>query len=503
VSLKSAWSELWSTRKPAVASKRAYTSDTPIRHSGRRVSVDTENDLFITGLTFLQPISQDQYWRNLQLDSKTLDKIDPQKLMEILADLSPDVSRALWDFLRMCNPGYEAKALKPGTDKQDPAAQAALDAFIAVLNDKYGSFDVVVGRLFIGAFLRGSFLAELVLDDSARMPIDIATPDPATLRFRRDKDENGNLVWRMGQWQWGQYVELDLPTIRYIPVDPYPGSPYGRAIAAPAMFTSLFLMGLLHDLRRVVSQQGYPRQDLVVKLQAIRDAMPADIQNDSDKFKKWVEDTIEDIQDVYNNLEPDDAYVHTDVVDVKSPVGALNASSLGAIDGMIKGLERMSMRALKSMPLLMGTTDGVSEANANRQWEIHVAGIKALQHLAETMLERLFGYALQVQGIAARVKFNFSELRAAELLRDAQVETLNIANAARKRDEGWQTNDEAANSIVGHNAVAAPATSIPALSGGGGLMGVQADPGSNRAVNAQGFTARLRNLLRHDLPKAA
>ncbi len=450
-----------------------------------RVSVDNATGPFQGFLTILPPPDHESNWRLLNLDSDTLDRLSPAKLMEMLADVSPDVSRALWDFLRLSNPGWEAQATRPGSDDPDPRAQAVLDAFLNQLDDMHGAIDVVFARLFLAAWLRGAFLVELVLDQAGRAPVDLATPDPASVRFQKAQDPVRGTVQVPGQWQEGRFVPFDRPTIRYIPIDPFPGSPYGRPIVAPALFAALFLLGVLHDLRRVVQQQGYPRVDLKILAEKIQAAMPPELENDPKAMQEWVGAAIDEVKTVYSQLQPDDAYVHLDAVEVNRPVGTVDSDSLGAVDGLIKALERMLVRALKTMPLMMGTTDGVSEANANRQWEIFAAGIKSLQHLAETLLERLLTLGLQSQGVQASVRFRFGELRAAELLRDAQTEALLIANAAAKRDQGWIGQDEASVEVTGHDAVA-PAPIAPAPAAPPEVASAQADPGSNRARLARG-----------------
>jgi hypothetical protein len=94
-----------------------------------------------------------------------------------------------------------------------------------------------------------------------RAPLDIATSDPATVRFQlRDLPDRGP-SWVPGKWQDGRFVTFDVPNVIYIPLDPEPGSPHGRPMLAPAVFISIFLLGVLHDLRRVIAQQGYPRTD--------------------------------------------------------------------------------------------------------------------------------------------------------------------------------------------------------------------------------------------------
>lgn len=436
-----------------MAKRRAATKPAgiPTRAlAGGRVSADTPG--LFSGLTptVVAPPDHESDWRRQDLDTAALSRVPPSRLLQMLADISPDLSRALWDFARLCNPGWEVTALRPGTDEQDELAQAALDRFLGQLREQYGPVDVVIGRLYVAAYLRGAFLAELVLDERGREPLDLATLDPTAVRFKRIPDPVRGTVWQLGQWQGGKWVSLDIPTVRYVPVDPFPGSPYGRPIAAPALFTTLFLIGLLHDLRRVVQQQGYMRLDLGVNLEALRENCPSDVEVGSTEYAEWVGSIVAEIREVYAGLQPDDAYIHTDLVTVNRPVGTADASSLGGITGLIELLERHAVRALKTNPLLMAMNDGLSEASANRLWEAHLQGVKAIQHLCEDLLEHLLSLALQAQGIAASVRFRFAENRASEMMRDAQTERLRIENARAKYAAGWVSQEEASLEVTGH-----------------------------------------------------
>jgi hypothetical protein len=392
-------------------------------------------------------------WRALNLDAQTLDRIGTADLVQMMADLSPEVSGALWHFIRFCNPGWEARALRPGTETEDKVGKARLDEFMKTLGERHGAPDVVWNMFFMTAFLRGAFFGELVGDENGRRPVDLVAIDPHAAEFREVDDPVLGSAWQLGQTWANQFRPIDAPTVRYVPVDPVPGvAPYGRSLVTPAIFSSLFLLSLLHDLRRVVAQQGYPRLDLEVKLEQLAESMPADIEDDPDKQDAWVEGVINDVATMYAQLQPDDAYVHTDVVKVNRPVGAVDASSLGAVDSLIRAVERMAIRGLKTMPLLMGSNEAVSETHANRQWEIHVAGIKALQHLAEQMIGHLLTLALQMQGLRSVVEFRFAELRASEALRDAQAEAAIIDNAKQKYLAGWISQEEASLEVTGHAA---------------------------------------------------
>lgn len=464
---------------------KTAVSPTPAMRAmaGGRVSVDRLYEGYSTVTTVEAPPDADSAWRTMNLDRRTLDSLSPARLLELLADLSPEISAGLWNWLRLCNPGWKVTATRPGRDEPDERAMAVLKQFLTALPGPYDEplrvpFDTIINQLFMGAFLRGAFMAELVLDENGRSPLNLATPDPYSARFKKAKHPQLGTVWQLGQYQGQQWTALDRPTVRYVPIDPAPGRPYGRAIVAPALHTTLFLIGILHDLRRVVAQQGWPRIDLMVDFEALAQMAPDDAQPGSEEFEKWVTAVITEIETVYASLEPDDAYVHASTIKVGGNVGTLSAQSLGMIDTLITKLERMAARAMKQMPLLLGIDESTTDANANRQWEIQAAGIKSIQHLCETMLEHLLGLALQAQGIQAVVKFRFAELRAAEMLRDAMTEQIQIQNEISKYNQGWNSQDAASQAVTGHDADQ-PAPRVLELAGTADMVNPQLDGGSN------------------------
>src|SRR3990167_9358567 len=211
------------------------------------------------------------------------------EIIKRMVDLSPEVSKALWDFLRFCNPGVDIIAYHPDSQDPYPEAQAKLNEFIQQLQKFYGSLDVIFNRIFLGAFIRGAFTAELVLDASGRTPIDIATPAPASFRYRKIGDPARGQIWVMGQYQDGAWVQFDRETIKYIPIDPLPNVPYGRPVCSIAVFSGLFLLSMIHDLKRVVQQQGYPRIDIAIKIEELKKWMPASLEQSPDEAAKWVE----------------------------------------------------------------------------------------------------------------------------------------------------------------------------------------------------------------------
>lgn len=459
------------------------------RAIGGRVTKDSAADTgtFNTGVAVMPPIDAEDVWRLERLDTRTFERMPPYRLLELMCELSPDISRALWDYIRMCNPGWECKAYKPKTKAIDIPAQQACDAFIVQLRKLYTDFNLIPNRLFMSAFLRGALLAELIIAPDGRTPIDLVTPDPQPVRFERATDPLRGTIYRPFEYVNGQKVYLDIPTITYVPIDPFPGSPYGRALASPALFSTIFLLALLHDVRRVVQQQGYPRIDISIDLEKMRESMPDDAADDIDTWKKWVDDAVSQVAAMYAQLEPDQAYVHTDTITVNRPVGTVDSSSLGGIQGIIDVLERWSIRALKTVPIVHGQAGTVTESNANRQWEIYAAGIKSIQHAAEVLLQTQFEFMLRAQGLQGIVEFRFSELRTAELLRDTQVDLMRTKVAKDRYLAGYTSQDESALYATGKEKadVPEPRDLAPVEdTGAGAAASAQPDPGATRTLSA-------------------
>ena len=455
---------------------------------GGRATVDREEDVYTSALQVLSPFASEPAFGRGGLNSKYLDRFPIAKLVELLAEHSPDVSRALWDFLRFCNPGHEAKAFKLNSteDKPDATAQAALDAFIGQLHGPFAAnnmvpLDVIIASMNIGIFIRGALCTELVTNKQGTIPLELAVPDPATIKFRRVEDEDRGLVWQMGQRQKNNiFVPITKSTVSYIPIDPLPGKPQGRALAASAVFSCMFLIGLLHDLRRVVAQQGYPRLHISIDFDKVIAMMPKNT-GDPEAMLKWVRKIESEIRAAYSVLAPDDAFTSASYVEIKGPVGTLDSSSLKGSEGLISALERFTVRALKTMPFMMGINDSTTETMANRQYDAYIGGISSIQHIVETTLEKQLALALRIQGIQAKVEFRFAKNRASEAMRGAQTEALQIDNACRKRDEGFITQDEAAMLITGKKA-ALPEPIVRRGAGKDANTTENPEPGTNRGL---------------------
>ena len=408
-----------------------------------------------TASGFVFPLSTwdaEQRWRVEELDVNTFDKIPIHDLADLLVDLSPEISREASNVLRIANSGWELTAVSYDGRRVHRQGQTALNAFLDLLTTLYGAPDTVFNQYFFSLFLRGAFVAEMVLDRSGRKPIDLIAIDPALMTFRREEDVDRGAYWQLGQMLEGGFSPVTASTVSYVAFDPFPGLPEGRSAAKSALFVCVSLMRTLRDLSRVIAQQGYPRMDIEVNLKELAETLPEADELDAEALQEWADALIAEVRNVYSTLEPDDAYIHTNAVSLNRPVGTVDAGSLGAIDSIMRVLERMAIRALRTMPLLMASDEMTSEGNSARQWEIYVKGILTLQHLAENSLSRLFSLALQAQGIPAKAVFRFAKVRATEEYRDALTLQVKLDVLMKAYFSGLLTLDEVAQELFGKNA---------------------------------------------------
>lgn len=432
--------------------------------SGGRISSDSASVLGYTPALILNPPDAEGQWRAYDLDLASLDRVPPAKIMQLLADLSPEFSGALWQFQRFLNPGWDYELVAPGTDEvvAAPRAKAAVDEMIATIGRRYGTFGVAVNTLNTNALLRGAYFGEGVLDAAGRKLIHLAIPDAASARFRRERDSELGTVDRLGQMQGGRFVPLDRRTIRYIPVDRFPDSPYGRPPLAAAIFTALFRLGLLRDLRRVVAQQGWPRHDIEVDETKLYEQMKRMTEAEGEKFDfdaffAQVDAMLARVSEQYAKTPPDGAFVHTKDSKINRPTGAVDASALGAVDGLMRAVERASVQALKTQGFLLSLSETTTETQAIRQMEAFMQTIRAFQHDNESLLSDELTIGLEVQGIPEQVRFRYAENRASEEQRDQMVLQLKLTNARTAYDNGLIDQDEQAQMALGKDKAAQPA----------------------------------------------
>lgn len=378
---------------------------------------------------------------------------DVMESLRLIRDINPDASMAIWNFLRLSNQGHELECLKP-TGKPDKQGLEYLNNLAKRIGKLYGGgTDQLINVLNLTGFTQGAIALEVELNDGLNDVVDFHAVDPSTLDFRRNK-ETGEIELVQKQKD-GTYKVLNPEQVFYYPIDPDIGDPYGRSPILPILQIVFFQVEVLRDLKAVAHHQGHARFDISIMEEAILKNIPPSIAaQGEEKVREFVMNYIADIERHFNNLKPDDNFIHPDSVKVDM-VGGTNGKSMD-VTKIIDVINQQVVTALKQLPILLGRNEGTTETHGTIQWQIYVAGIESIQRGTKRLLERAYNLALQIQGRQSRAKLTFNKLRTVDREKEARAEQIEVDTWIKKVQQGWADNNEAANAVVGHDAVAEP-----------------------------------------------
>lgn len=397
--------------------------------------------------------------RDLILSETKLNSASVENLIDILIDAHPDVSYAVWNFLRLGNSGYRIKVRKPGSDKTFSQGEKLIREFIDTMEapnpEKFAtsrSFDKMLDQLLLSVVTRGAASLEIVMLPDKSGAAFLSPVDPATVDFKYEAD--GRFV----PYQNFLQLLLDIPTFFYEALDARIDDPYGRSPLLGAINMVLFQIQVLNDIKAVVHNQGYPRFDIKIVEEVLLNRMPIAIRNNETEKQLWLNKKLQEIIDAYNGLAPDDTFVHFDSVDIQMAGG--KGGGGGALidpDKLMTAVDNLVMTGLKTLSTILGRrSTGNTESFAKIEIKLYSQGIKAIQGCVERILSRALTQMLTITGKQGIVEFRFNPIEIRTELEQAQFEQIALFNYAYMRDQGWIDQVEAAQRAVGHDPVAEP-----------------------------------------------
>lgn len=379
--------------------------------------------------------------------------------LRVIRDLNPDASMAIWNLLRLVNSGFEVQANRPdGTI--DDAMTEKLEGLAKRVGALYGGgMDQLVGVWALSGYTSGGFAGEVELNEQLNDVVDIHVVEATSIDFMSNKEGKVEMVQRQSD---GALKVLNPETVFYYPMDPDVGDPYGRSPLLPILQIVFFQVQVLKDLQRVIHHQGYERFDISIVEESIMNSLPDEIKHEPDKVNAFVQAFVADIEKHFSELEPDTDFIHTDSVKVQTAGGA-GGKSMDATR-VIEVINQQVVSALKQLPILLGRNEGTTETHGTVQWQIFVAGVKSIQRTIKRLMERSFNVYLQINGFQGRARVTFNELPVRNAMLEAQAERIQTNTKLAQVQAGWIDNNEAANEMVGHDAVGpAPTFRNPAI----------------------------------------
>lgn len=395
--------------------------------------------------------------RDLGLDVDQLSNASIEDLIDTFMDAHPDVSFAIWNFLRIGNCDYDIEVIKLNTGKPYPKGEKDILEIIRRLElpnpDRFESsksFDKVLNQLMLSCVTRGASALELVLTPGMDDVAFFAPVDPITIDFKLEND-------RYIPYQNEEKISLDIPTFFYEGLDEAIDDPYGRSPILGAINMIMFQLQILTDIKAVVHNQGYPRFDIKIIEEVLLRRMPVTIRNNENKKQEWLNNRLREIIKMYNELDPDDAFVHFDSIEVGMAGG--KEGGRGAMidpEKLMRSIDYLIMSGLKTLSTILGRSGAQTESYAKIETKLYLKGVEAIQGVIERLMSRALTLALNIRGQQGVVKFKYKPVEIRTELEKAQFEQIHLQNIAYKRDQGWIDQDQASNEAVGHDAVAEP-----------------------------------------------
>lgn len=442
-------------------------SQPPALYGGRQTQPTNVNPLGMLSYSFL-PRRQ---YQDLDLtDLHSLGRgLSAQQMLEMFADLSPHVSKALGNKVLLTNGGYDYEVKSLDGKRDLTRAKALLDEMVELINRNSGGLDALIDSWASTVVLQGAVAGEIALTEDLSEVQDVYAVQPWSIYFQRDADQalvpyqqqvlitggpNGTTnVHGFGATAY-PYKRLNPLTFNYIPYQAFPDDPYGRSPIASVLQVIAFDLQMQKDLQRWAHVNAWGRMDVeILEAEVLKNAPT--FQNDltGQKKRDWVAARIAEFATAYKRMQSDDAIIHGSAVQVK---GIDTSAKTFQVDGLLRVVDRRMFMALQELPVLMGSNEGTTETHGTVQLEIYANHIASIQRIVANLLEKLFAVALQVYGIACKVIWKFKAVRSTDRLADAQAEQLEATNQAFQRDQGWITQDAASIKITGSAAVTQP-----------------------------------------------
>ena len=333
---------------------------------------------------------------------------DTNTIIRDFVAASPDLSAAVWSYLRLGLPQtFTAVAKNPDNTfnreatllvqqlitRFDLLPDYASDGFTGPQSIRSNSESLAKELM-----LYGSCSGEVVLGKD-RLPRKVQPISTTQIKFVADADKT------LIPWQYigSEKIPLDYPTFIYVSLDqdllqPYSSSPIESAIK-PVIYSEQFA----NDITRIVAKVIHPRQKVVLDEEMLRKNLSQEAQMDPEKANEELNAIISEVESKINSLRPEDALVYLSSVGFEVE----NASNSG-LSAEYEVLQAMANARLSTGSKTNGTVLGFASGSSNiasseimlfmRSCTGAIKGpIEEFWSRAFTLSARLFGFDVVVE----------------------------------------------------------------------------------------------------------
>lgn len=375
---------------------------------------------------------------------------DEAAAVEFLKKVNPDVSMAVWNFVRLANQGNSMEFYAPSKSKDRLTnLESEWRDFAARINEISNSgLDGLIDQFHYSSFLLGAQGCEVEVTEDRTDIYDVYPVKPQTIKWEL-LETDGRKTWVPYQYVGFEKVYLDKKHANFfwVPADPDIGDPRGTLQLTPVLQAIDFQMQILQDLQAVLHHQGYPRNDISIDIERLLTHCPPQYRNSPTELDKWLKDQYNNIVNVMKGIKPDSDYIHYDEITVNMNQGANAARSLD-VRAVTEMLDTQTLSGLKQMAIFMNRNQGVTESWGTVQFRIFCSGIASCQRGSKRLVEEIARLWLRVKGYQAVPVFKHNTIDWNSEEQRYNVKLMEQKFYAIAQLMGWIDNDKAAQEVM-------------------------------------------------------
>ena len=371
--------------------------------------------------------------------------------IEFLKKVNPDVSMAVWNFVRLANQGHEMHFYSLDGKIRLSDVEGRWREFAARVNEISNSgLDGLIDQLHYSSYVLGAMGVEAEVTPDRMDIYDIYPVKPTTINWEL-KEVKGRKMYVPYQYADYKktYLDKEHANFFWVPADPDIGDPRGSLTLTPVLQAVDFQMQILQDVQAVLHHQGYPRNDISLALEKLMTICPAHIKNDSKKLMEWINEQVDNVRSNFESIAPDSDYIHTDDSTINQNQGANAARSLD-FRALLEGIDPQVLSGLKQMAIFMNRNTGITESWGTVQFRIYCSGIQSCQRGSKRIIEEISRLWLRVNGIQAVPKFTHNTIDWNSEEQRMTVQLMKQEFYAVAQMMGWVDANTASQEVIGN-----------------------------------------------------
>ena len=403
----------------------------------------TDTDTLGTSLVGrIAPPSKEQLdWTLENLDPATLVNEPADKVIDILADASPELSRAVHEMYQQVVTDYEityAETLTAPANEVTAAKRIVDRAFEKMEVELNSPLSMKLEQLTASGYLKGAFHTEVTFDDFDFS--DIVVVDPYRAFFiEQHSDARGQYRQLAHRNPSGSgYIPITSPFVRYVALNAKDGSSYGRSFVGSAIYPMIFLLGFLKAARRVLMTQAWPHPHFKISAKQLIDAGVA-----PKAANAIISQLKTDLKTVYEQAEEGSAFITGDEVEIDIIAGS-GRHQLSIIETIMNLIQRWIVLALKQFGIVFSiSSSNALSTDAEQQLLSEYKFINSFQSKMEKLVTLHINQILRQAGNAMTAVFKLDRDSAKIQKYVAETAKTKFEAIAIAEEGGWISKAEA------------------------------------------------------------